>query len=123
MSSMAYSGIPRFSDMIEQRLCECEQRMSMRIILAISALFLVVGTADAQDNRVAPIISAQLGRFQITTNARDTFLLDTATGNVWRLTQYPEFNREPLAWAPMFRLDRPSDTSPLLTEYGLKPKR
>jgi len=95
----------------------------MRIMLTISALILVVGTADAQDNRAAPIFSPQFGRFQIVTNARDTFLLDTATGNVWRLTQYSDFNKDPLAWAPMFRLDKPSDTSPLLSEYGLKPRR
>jgi hypothetical protein len=95
----------------------------MRIVLAISTLFLIVGTAGAQDIRGAPIISAQLGRYQIMTNARDTFLLDTATGNVWRLTQYSDFNKDPLAWAPMFRLDKPSDTSPLLSEYGLKPRR
>lgn len=95
----------------------------MRIMLAISSLFLVVGTASAQDNRAAAIFSAQLGRFQIVTNARDTFLLDTATGNVWLLTQYSDFNKDPLAWVPMFRLDKPSDTTPLLSEYGLKPKR
>ena len=95
----------------------------MRIVLTISTLFLIVATAGAQDNRGAPIISAQIGRYQIMTNARDTFLVDTATGNVWRLTQYSDFNKDPLAWAPMFRLDRPSDTTPLLSEYGLKPRR
>lgn len=95
----------------------------MRIILAISSLFLIAGTADAQDNRAAAIFSAQLGRYQIVTNARDTFLLDTTSGNVWLLTQYSDFNKDPLAWVPMFRLDKPSDTTPLLSEYGLKPKR
>ena len=89
----------------------------MRTMLTISALCLVVGTADAQDDRAA------VGRFQITGNAADTFLLDTATGNVWRLTQYSNFNTDPLAWVPMFRLDKPSDTTPLLSEYGLKSKR
>ena len=69
----------------------------MRTMLTISTLFLIVGTADAQDNRAAPIISAQLGRYQIVTNARDTFLLDTATGNVWRLTQYSDFNKDPFS--------------------------
>lgn len=108
--------------MIAQRPCEREG-VSMRMVLAISTLFLIVGTAGAQDNRAASIISAQLGRYQIMTNARDTFLLDTVTGNVWRLTQYSDFNKDPLAWAPMFRLDKPSDTSPLLSEYGLKPRR
>ena len=95
----------------------------MRTMLTISALCLLVGTADAQDNSTATIFSQQIGRFQITTNASDTFLLDTATGNVWRLTQYSNFNTDPLAWVPMFRLDKPSDTTPLLSEYGLKSKR
>jgi hypothetical protein len=95
----------------------------MRAMLTMSALCLAVGTAAAQDNRVAPIFSSQLGRFQIVTNARDTFLLDSATGNVWLLTQYSDFNKDPLAWVPMFRLDKPSDTTPLLSEYGLKSKR
>ena len=95
----------------------------MRTMLTISALCLVVGTADAQDDRAATIFSQQVGRFQITGNASDTFLLDTATGNVWRLTQYSDFNKDPLAWVPMFRLDKPSDTTPLLSEYGLKSKR
>lgn len=112
-----------FPDMIERRPCDCERGMSMRIILAISSLFLIAGTADAQDNRAAAIFSAQLGRYQIVTNARDTFLLDTTSGNVWLLTQYSDFNKDPLAWVPMFRLDKPSDTTPLLSEYGLKPKR
>jgi hypothetical protein len=88
-------------------------------MLAIGALCLAVGTADAQE--VA--FSQQLGRFQIVTNANDTFLLDTATGNVWRLTQYSDFNKDPLAWMPMFRLNTPSDTTPLLSEYGLKSRR
>src|SRR5215475_3615000 len=108
---------PCFPDMIAARPCEREWGMSMRVLLTISTLFLFVGTAGAQDN---PIISAQLGRYQIVSNARDTFLLDSATGNVWRLTQYSDFNKDPLAWVPMFRLDRPSDTTPLLSEYGLK---
>ena len=92
----------------------------MRIIaIMILMLCLVVGTADAQETA----FSQQLGRFQIATNANDTFLLDTATGNVWHLTQYPDFNKDPLAWVPMFRLNMPSDTTPLLSEYGLKQKR
>ena len=111
---------PRFPVMIEKNLCE---GMFMRAMLTMSALCLAVGTADAQDNRAAPIFSSQIGRFQIVTNARDTFLFDSATGNVWLLTQYSDFNKDPLAWVPMFRLDKPSDTTPLLSEYGLKQKR
>ena len=92
----------------------------MRTIFSICALCFAVGTADAQE--MAPF-GQQSGRYQIVPNARDTFLLDTATGNVWLLTQYSDFNRDPLAWVPMFRLNSPSDTTPLLSEYGLKPRR
>ena len=95
----------------------------MRAMLTISTVCLAVGMADAQDNRPATIFSQQLARFQIVTNARDTFLLDTITGNVWLLSQYTEFNKDPLAWVPMLQLDKPSDTTPLLLQYGLKPKR
>ena len=37
------------------------------------------------------------------TNARDTFLLDTTTGNVWRLTEYSDFNAYD-RWAPVYDL-------------------
>jgi hypothetical protein len=90
----------------------------MRTMLTICALCFAVGTADAQD-----AAAQQVGRFQIVGNARDTFLIDTATGNVWRLTQYSDFNKDPFAWVPMFRLNTPSDTTPLLSEYGLKSRR
>ena len=87
----------------------------MRAMSTIGALCLLIATADAQE----PI--NQIGRYQILTNANDTFLVDTGAGFVWALTQYTEFNRDPVAWVPMFRLNSPSDTTPLLSEYGLKP--
>ena len=90
----------------------------MRTMLTITALCLVVGTADAQDSAREQVL-----RYQIVTNATDTFLLDTTTGFVWILKQHTDFNKDPLAWEPMFRLNKPSDTTPLLSEYGLKPKR
>ena len=91
------------------------------IMLTISTLCLVAGTAVAQENVAAAF--QQVGRFQIMTNPNDTFLIDTATGEVWHLTQHTDFNKDPLAWTLMFRLAKPSDTGALLTEYGLKPKQ
>jgi hypothetical protein len=91
----------------------------MRTMLMICGVCFSVGTADAQE--VA--FSQQVGRFQIATNANDTFLLDSATGNVWLLTQFSDFNKDPSAWVPMFRLNSASDTTPLLSEYGLKSRR
>ena len=96
-----------------------ERGMSMRAMWTISALCLLVGTADAQEPTT--INPDQVGRYQIMTNANDTFLVDTATGFVWVLTQYTDFNKDPLAWVPMFRLNRASDTTPLLSEFALKP--
>ena len=94
----------------------------MRMMLTITAaLCLSVVTADAQEP--ATLLSREVGRFQIVTNGNDTFLLDSSTGNAWLLTQHSDFNKDPLAWVPMFRLNSPSDTSPLLSEYGLKPRR
>jgi len=93
------------------------------IMVTITVLCLVVGTAIAQENSAATIYSQQVGRFQITANANDTFLLDTATGSVWLLTQYTDFNKDPSAWTPMFRLATPTDTGALLAEFGLKPKQ
>src|SRR5262249_23689965 len=95
------------------------RRMSMRTMLMITALCLSVVMAPAQE----PVLAQQVGRYQITGNGRDTFLFDSATGNVWSLTQFSDFNRDPSAWVPMFRLNSVSDTSPLLSEYGLKPRR
>ena|SRR6516165_7567437 len=91
--------------------------MSMRAIWTIGALCVLLARADAQE----PINPNQVGRYQIMTNANNTFLVDTAGGFVWVLTQFTEFNKDPLAWVPMFRLNAASDTTPLLSEYGLKP--
>lgn len=90
----------------------------MRAMLTIGVLCLAAGTADAQDYRPAPTL-----RFQIVTSAADTFLLDTTTGQVWLLTKYTDYNKDPLAWAPMYRLETPADTGYLVREYGLKPRR
>jgi len=93
----------------------------MRTMLTITALCLSVATTDAQEP--ATLLSREVGRFQIMADGHNTFLLDSSTGNAWLLTQFSDFNRDPLAWVPTFRLNSASDTSPLLSEYGLKPRR
>jgi hypothetical protein len=94
----------------------------MRWLLMTGVVCLLLGTAHAQDNRALPILPQQLGRYQILTNARnETFLLDTVSGQTWFLTQFTDFNKDPLAWVPVHRLDSSNDTTPLLNEYGLKP--
>jgi hypothetical protein len=58
---------------------------------------------DAEEN--APLTP---GRYQIVLNPQaraDMFLLDTATGRVWRLVNYPGRVGEPTVWEWMDRLD------------------
>jgi hypothetical protein len=71
------------------------------------------------------LFSQPPGRYQIVMSsvvARNTFLLDTATGKVWQLIEYTDLVGNPTAWKPMFRLDLPSDRDGLVREYGFKPK-
>jgi hypothetical protein len=94
----------------------------MRWLLMTGVVCLLLETAHAQDNRPQPILPQQFGRYQILTDARnETFLLDTVSGQAWLLTQFTDFNKDPLAWVPVHRLDSLNDTTPLLNEYGLKP--
>jgi hypothetical protein len=66
---------------------------------------------------VQPISSfgAEVGRYQIVTNpnlGRDTFLIDTATGQVWQLVQLTDIKDEPLAWKLMNHFDYPETLEP-----------
>ncbi|HEY6578661.1 MAG TPA: hypothetical protein VIY09_05020 [Rhizomicrobium sp.] len=57
-------------------------------------------------------ISLPSAKFQIVFSPReraDTFLLDTATGTVWRLTQKAHVKGQPEVWEPTDRLDINAD--------------
>ena len=63
------------------------------------------------------------GRFRIFFSPHvraDTFLVDTQTGRVWRLTQFTGLNGEPAAWVPMSRLDNPEDQAAFVRANGGK---
>src|SRR5580704_5879518 len=63
------------------------------------------------------------GRYQIVFNPNmraDTFLLDTATGKVWRMTQITDLKTEPDVWMYVWRIDTPSEEGALAVFYGTK---
>ena len=63
------------------------------------------------------------GRYQIVFRpelARDTWLLDTATGRVWREAQYPEILEDPVVWKLMERIDSNEDMFNWLRTQELK---
>ncbi len=54
----------------------------------------------------AQVTPSEQGRFTIIINpsARaDTFLLDTASGNVWQMVQLTDVAGQPTVWSPMKR--------------------
>ncbi len=64
-------------------------------------------------------------RFQIVFSphaARDTFLLDTATGRVWQLTSFSYLDGEPVAWDLMTRIDNKDDFGRFIQEHSQTPK-
>lgn len=68
--------------------------------------------------------AAQSGqRYQIVFSphaARDTFMIDTATGRVWQLTKYMFLNDEPVAWQHMDRIDSDDDYRRFVAVWGKK---
>lgn len=78
-------------------------------ILLLSALSLVTFEGSARaDEQQRPVARAVDGRYQIVVNPSvraDTFLLDTQTGRVWRLTRYTNLKGNPEVWLYMDRVD------------------
>lgn len=68
--------------------------------------------------------AAQSGqRYQIVFSphaARDTFMIDTATGQVWQLTKYMFLNSEPSAWEHMDRIDSDDAYRRFVAAWGKK---
>jgi hypothetical protein len=67
----------------------------------------------------------QPGRFQIIMkpdSRGEPFLLDTATGKVWRLVQHSELNGTPIVWEPMDRLEGPFNYMALAQKFGVAQK-
>ena len=73
------------------------------MIIIIPALF--SSLSQAQQRGVS---DSTCGRFQIFFNPNvraDTFLVDTQTGKVWRMTTYTDIIGEPTIWQFMERID------------------
>jgi hypothetical protein len=95
--------------------------MSLRTVFSPMLLLLLLFISRAEAADQAP---SQAGRYQITINPgvrADTFLLDTVTGKVWRMTQYNDLNGNPVVWESMDRVDSAADLSRLMNTYGSKP--
>ena len=50
----------------------------------------------------------------------DTFLLDTSSGRVWRMTHITDLKGEPDVWMYMWRVDSEAERTALYTEHGKK---
>jgi hypothetical protein len=48
----------------------------------------------------------------------DTYLLDTATGETWRMTQFTDLKGNPTVWDKVGRIDNDADAAMLIAKYG-----
>lgn len=92
-------------------------------------LFLLAGAAWAQDAPRKAVIKSDSSpvapRFQIVINPEvraDTFLLDTATGKIWRMTKFSGFVGEPSVWEYMDRIDDDHQEAVWVQGHNLKPE-
>ncbi len=97
----------------------------MRITTLLLFVLAIFGIAYSQNPKPAqPVIQSGMnGRYQIVMNpelARNTFLLDTQTGQTWQLTQYPGLQGEPTAWTFKAKLDSEGEMMAWATTQGLK---
>jgi hypothetical protein len=86
-------------------------------------MILAFSTVSLSNVFAQPLAPLQNGRFQIffNPNARaDTFLLDTQTGKVWRLTQITDVIGDPTVWDRMERLDDDKQAYQFLLKHGAK---
>jgi hypothetical protein len=96
--------------------------MSFRTALLTSA---VLGLTGCDQPKLTTTAVAPQGKYQIVISphtARDTFLLNTETGQVWQLTQFTFLNGEPVAWNAVPRIDNDDDYEKLVVDHGRKPR-
>lgn len=89
----------------------------IKAVLMITALLAFSGAAQAQQSPSQP------GRYQLITGGSNfqTFMIDTATGRVWRPITFTDLKTDPMVWRLMDRLDSDADISAIIQRYGLKP--
>ena len=85
----------------------------MTIPALVTALMAV--PAHAQEGEV--------NRFEIVISVTgdQTFLLNTANGEVWQLIQFPQLQSSPRAWQPVTRIESAADWDMLVKQHGRKP--
>lgn len=96
--------------------------MKLRLLALVVCIPSMAASAVAQETR-SELFAQQPGRYQIVTsphNVRDTFLLDTGSGRVWRLIRYTDMEEEPTAWNEMPRFDHDKGVIATMIKYGLK---
>ena len=100
-----------------------------RITLLTTLVFGLLDTASAQDlsHPKSNLLKSPptQGRYQIVMsphNARDTFLLDSETRQVWQLTVLNFVNGDPAVWSLMPRIDAIADEAKVVEERGRKPR-
>ena len=106
-----------------------------KIVLLTGVVLGLPGSAVAQAPKTDlivpktdPTVKALIphGRYQIVMsphNARDTFLLDTETGQVWQLTVFGFLNDEPVVWHAIPRIDNDDDFAKVVRDHGKKPRQ
>jgi len=91
-------------------------RLVAGLILTVALIFPgAVGAAEG----------GSAGRYQIvvdTNSARQTFLIDTATGHIWLLNTITALESEPEVWEPMPRFDSARQETDWLKTQTPKPK-
>jgi hypothetical protein len=119
-----FTAIPIHITLLEvAKLTRQEPSMKRTVLTVGAALTILTSQANAQDLSRADLFSQQPGRYQIVTsphNVRDTFLLDTGTGRVWRLVRYTDMENEPTVWDEMPRNDQDKSFFQMVAKFGLK---
>ncbi len=101
--------------------------VAVGIVAAFVTTFLLgsqVGAARTDGAGATAPNATQGGRYQMIFNPSglraDTFLVDTATGRIWRPSKFDDVVGEPTAWIWEDRIDTPSQLS---TWIGTLPKK
>lgn len=91
---------------------------TFQIVIIVALLSAFCYPAVAQQNTLS-----SSARYQIFFNPNiraDTFLVDTSTGKVWRLTTFMDVENEPTVWSVIDRIDDDKQLLNYLRSHKLK---
>lgn len=104
-------------DAVIRRLDKAESRIKS-VILIGTFLFLCAVTTWAWlrgiEPRTGPAWKPEVGRYQLVMHpnvGKFQYLLDTATGTVWVVTEFTDIPGKPCAWEKMGRIDTLSEST------------